>query len=1234
MRRDHTSIGLRLRHPLLATLLAVMMLRPSSVVGQAPEPTGPPGDPQPAATESKPSPPLPENLVGEIARCEQAITNALSQFTQPDLLTNAIPKAEYVLKVRLAHQGEAWWETFNSRQQLADLRRLATMPAEQRTRLAEARRLLDQMFQFHRESKYSNALEVAQTACEIRGEILGREHPDYAVSLNYVAFCLNALPERQSEALAKYEAALATYRRVFTGDHPTIATFLNNVACCLDDLPGRIAEALPKYQAALEMQQRLFKGDHADVARSLNNVAACLDHLGRSSEALPKYEAALAMRQRLSKGDDEDVADSLNNLAFCLDALGRLSEALPKYEAALALRQRLSKGDDEDVADSLNNVAACLKELGRPAEALQTFETALAMYQRLFAGNHPKVARGLGNLAACLDDLGRSAEALPKYETALAMQQRLFKSDHSAVAASLNNTAYCLLALGRVSDALPRFEVALAMQQRLFKSDHPDVAQSLNNLGACLRTLRRLPEALQQFEAALAMQRRLFKSDHPDVARSLNNVATCLQGLGLAAEAAEKYEAALAMRRRLYAADHPAVARSLNDLAGLKAAMGQREAASRLLLESAQVQWRHLTRNFPTLSARQKRQFLAPAGFDQGERLSSLVFRDHGVEGNVGLQGALLSKQLLFEAARQESGALLAATAGAPADWQVKWQAHEQLRRRYATLAMRGLSEADLQQQGASPKVDPAYVRLLAGRIEQLEQQLREGNPAYAQAARLQQVSVEDVAAALHPGEALIEYVHYRSYDFATNQWGTAHYGAFILPGDGGPIAAIDLGDAKTIDKAVQRFRSEMDKAILPFKNGVQPSRAQLRRSEEQIALASSALRERVWKPMEARLSGVRRVYVAPDGLLGLVPFEALAQADGSSRWRYLAEERELVYLSTGRDLARLALSAPADRVHANTAVLIGNPAFSAEPEQLASVVAGLRPAAPIIAQVAERTGAATLGSVTTAQGRRLHVPRDWRRDPALDRLIGQAQGQLTQLGWSVSTLTNELAVEEAALRVESPRILQFATHGYLLGRPDPETEGWDNPLLRSMLLLAGVNRWQPEKSVFYRASDELLTLDRARARGLSETQMQNSRMELADGILTAYEVTGMNLRGTELVNLTACETGLGEVTPDGVAGLRQAFLLAGARSLTMSLWEVPAAETTQQVADFYGRWLGGSKDAKTTTRYVAFRAAQLAALAHARQTHGAGHPFYWAGVVYVGDPADLPNVPMKLQQK
>jgi CHAT domain-containing protein len=177
------------------------------------------------------------------------------------------------------------------------------------------------------------------------------------------------------------------------------------------------------------------------------------------------------------------------------------------------------------------------------------------------------------------------------------------------------------------------------------------------------------------------------------------------------------------------------------------------------------------------------------------------------------------------------------------------------------------------------------------------------------------------------------------------------------------------------------------------------------------------------------------------------------------------------------------------------------------------------------------------------------------------------------------------------------------------------------------MLLLAGANTWKREEAVFYRVGGKLMSATAAHAAGLTRAALPEARFELADGVLTAYEVTGMNLHGTELVNLTACETGLGDVRPEGVVGLRQAFLLAGARALTMSMWEVPADETTEQIADFYSRWSSNVSRRPLLARYKAFRASQLAALARTRQAYGSGHPFYWAGTVYIGDPGDLPAV-------
>jgi CHAT domain-containing protein len=155
-----------------------------------------------------------------------------------------------------------------------------------------------------------------------------------------------------------------------------------------------------------------------------------------------------------------------------------------------------------------------------------------------------------------------------------------------------------------------------------------------------------------------------------------------------------------------------------------------------------------------------------------------------------------------------------------------------------------------------------------------------------------------------------------------------------------------------------------------------------------------------------------------------------------------------------------------------------------------------------------------------------------------------------------------------------------------------PETVGrfsgreLENPLLRSGLALAGANTWLHGGS---------------------------PPADAEDGLLTAENVVGLDLRGTELVVLPACETGLGEVhTGEGVFGLRRAFVVAGARTLVMSLWKVPDQQTHELMIDFYSRVLSGQGVAD------ALRQAQLAI----KQKHP--DPHFWGAFICQGDPGPL----------
>ncbi len=192
--------------------------------------------------------------------------------------------------------------------------------------------------------------------------------------------------------------------------------------------------------------------------------------------------------------------------------------------------------------------------------------------------------------------------------------------------------------------------------------------------------------------------------------------------------------------------------------------------------------------------------------------------------------------------------------------------------------------------------------------------------------------------------------------------------------------------------------------------------------------------------------------------------------------------------------------------------------------------------------------------------------------------------------GYKVVKREQREASESSLKAVNAPTLIHIATHGYFLA--DADLKGGDamgidaenaknNPLLRSGLILAGVQS-QNNNSVDLNSND--------------------------NGVLTAYEAMNMSLEGTDLIILSACETGLGDVRAgEGVYGLQRAFLVAGANALIMSLWKVDDAATQELMTNFYTNW------SKTGNKQKSFKQAQLQLMAKYKD------PYYWGAFVMMG---------------
>jgi CHAT domain-containing protein len=363
-------------------------------------------------------------------------------------------------------------------------------------------------------------------------------------------------------------------------------------------------------------------------------------------------------------------------------------------------------------------------------------------------------------------------------------------------------------------------------------------------------------------------------------------------------------------------------------------------------------------------------------------------------------------------------------------------------------------------------------------------------------------------------------------------------------------------------------------------------------------------------------VEGRKRLLIAPDGDLTRLPFEVLSSGNG----RRLIDDYQISYLSCGRDVLRFG---DAQTGQPSAPLVVADPNFDLTAAAVASEP--LRPG--------DAVGVPPLGegktTPTTEEPVPAHAPPlcscgrhsdDMERhlSPGLfHRLPGtRAEGERVATRLCVSAWLDAAALEgRLKTACRSPRILHLATHGFFL--PDQRLEldregrglGFDfeefpgagngtgrlsgpmmeNPMLRSGLALAGANTW-------------------LKAGYLPE--------EAEDGLLTAEDVTGLDLLATELVVLSACETGLGRVhAGEGVFGLRRAFVLSGAQTLVMSLWKVPDDQTRELMEDFYTRLLAGEGRAE------ALRQAQLATMAKYSE------PFYWGAFICQGNPAPLIQV-------
>lgn len=320
------------------------------------------------------------------------------------------------------------------------------------------------------------------------------------------------------------------------------------------------------------------------------------------------------------------------------------------------------------------------------------------------------------------------------------------------------------------------------------------------------------------------------------------------------------------------------------------------------------------------------------------------------------------------------------------------------------------------------------------------------------------------------------------------------------------------------------------------------------------------------WQPLDAALTGKTRVYLSLDGVYNQINLNTLVDNNG----KFLVESKNLTIVSNTKDLL-LMKGKKLARTTSATASLFGYPKYFIGKQRIKEKIENQKRDLDFSSlDDNDATGIAEL--------------------PGTQTEIAQVKNILASHHWQTSDFTDELATEKALKSIDYPRVLHIATHGFFVDENEASSTfkmgaateyAKQNPLLRSGLLLSGASNFI----------------------------QNNVRLEEENGILTAYEAANLNLDNTDLVVLSACETGKGEVqNGEGVYGLQRAFQTAGAQAIIMSLWKVDDEATQELMTSFYENWMKGIPKAE------AFRQAQL------QLKSKYSHPYYWGAFVMMGN--------------
>jgi CHAT domain-containing protein/Flp pilus assembly protein TadD len=909
---------------------------------------------------------------------------------------------------------------------------------------------------------------------------------------------------------------------------------------------GNYAKAIECYLEAKNIYEKTLGKEHPYYATSVDNLGFLYYRMGDYAKTERYFLEAIAIYEKALGKEHSYYTTSVDNLRELYYRMGDYAKAERYSLEDKAITEKALGKEHPDYATSLNNLGALYVEMGDYAQAEQYYLEAAAIYEKALGKEHRDYATSLNNLGGLYYRMGDYTKAERYFLEATAIREKALGKVHPDYAVSLNNMGLLYYSKDEYAEAERCYLEATAIWEKAGGKERPDYAASLINLGALYWSMGDYRKAERYYLEAAAIREKVLGKGHPDYAASLINLGALYDSMGDYAKAERCYKGATAIQEKALDKGHPDYAVSLDNLCALY--LSKKEYAPAFLYKKEQIKLITdlINKNFSFQTEQQRDAYWNANSYSFELTYSLSFFYPHPSNNILNYDNALFSKGLLLRTTNAVRDAIYASGNQALIN-----QFEELGRLRQQINALR-------QKEGSNE----AYIQSLETQAEALDKSLTRSSAAFREFQSNLAVNWQNVQKSLQRNEAAIEFVSFRIFD---RKWtDTVQYAAIVLrPGMNAP-AWIPLCEEGKLKEILDRVEGRGYTDLL--------------KTERIYDTFGDELYSLVWEPLEKELRGVSAIYYSPSALLHKISLNALPVKGRNNK--QLVDVYNLNLVSSTREVVRLSQN-KTRKAQISSAALYGGLDYNASAQAMREAARPYRRdgSADIISGLPEwliRENGYSL--LPTSQGEVLTVQGYLDRKKVFNTLYQGSAG-------------NEESFR--ALGGKKTGLIYLATHGFFL--PDIERKhdereqmqqsqrantlkASENPLLRSGLLLAGGNNALTNKPV----------------------------EGVESGVLTADKIAGINLLGAQLVVLSACQTGLGDVNnKEGVFGLQRSFKLAGVETLIMSLWEVDATSSAKLMSVFLQEWLISGK-----TKQAAFKEAQR----QVRAQHP--EPYHWAAFV------------------